>query len=296
VEWTPQGARDVGSKSYRYLSPVTTVDRKSRLVMGMESVALTNKPAILRMPALVNKQTTKPDDARNGSARGAGSVHNGESAMQKELIELLALPADASEEVVLNAVAGLQTRTKIVDGLATVAGELGDNGKPLAEALSAKSPTVETVANGLRTAVHRAAHPKDMVPATALEQVTNELKLVKATLSNGEFEALINANAARIPPANREKFRKWWDFDRAAAEEWVKAQPELVTNQSVAETGGGTGGVGDRQTVINSARAKVKAEPGVLWGGRTEREFVNGQLLAGGQKGLTDDEAVKLGI
>ena len=61
VEWTPAARARLDAREYRYLSPVVLVRRSDRRVMALHSAALTNKPAIPAMPAIVNSQ-----DAREG--------------------------------------------------------------------------------------------------------------------------------------------------------------------------------------------------------------------------------------
>jgi phage I-like protein len=55
VEWTPSAAEQLRAKHYRYLSPVALVRRGDRRLIGLHSAALTNKPAIVGMPAMVNR-------------------------------------------------------------------------------------------------------------------------------------------------------------------------------------------------------------------------------------------------
>lgn len=54
VEWTSEAAEKLRGRQYRYLSPVALVRRDDRRVVGLHSVALTNKPAIVGMPPVVN--------------------------------------------------------------------------------------------------------------------------------------------------------------------------------------------------------------------------------------------------
>jgi phage I-like protein len=55
VEWTPPAVEQLAARQYRYLSPVAIVRRADRKLIGLHSAALTNKPAIVGMPAIVNK-------------------------------------------------------------------------------------------------------------------------------------------------------------------------------------------------------------------------------------------------
>lgn len=65
VTWTEEGRRHVVARQYRYLSPVALVRRTDRRLVGLHSVALTNKPAIVGMTPVVNRlapETERSDD------------------------------------------------------------------------------------------------------------------------------------------------------------------------------------------------------------------------------------------
>jgi phage I-like protein len=93
VEWTAEASKKLRSRQYRYLSPVALVRRRDHRLVGIHSVALTNKPAILGMRPVVNSaMATAPD----GNAPTASTV---------ELRRLLAVDDAAADEVVLVAAA-----------------------------------------------------------------------------------------------------------------------------------------------------------------------------------------------
>jgi phage I-like protein len=54
VTWTDQARELLAAKAYRYLSPVVLLRKSDRKVVAIHSVALTNKPAIVGMAAIVN--------------------------------------------------------------------------------------------------------------------------------------------------------------------------------------------------------------------------------------------------
>ncbi len=58
VNWTPRGGSAVATREYRYLSPVVWVRKSDGKAIGLHSVALTNKPAIAGMSAIVNSSRT----------------------------------------------------------------------------------------------------------------------------------------------------------------------------------------------------------------------------------------------
>lgn len=64
IEWTDPAKEQLISKQYRYLSPVAIVRKHDRKLIAVHSAALTNKPAIVAMPPIVNRSelrsTSKP--------------------------------------------------------------------------------------------------------------------------------------------------------------------------------------------------------------------------------------------
>lgn len=56
VEWTPDAMAHLAAKEYRYLSPVAIVRRSDGRMVALHSAALTNKPAIVDMAPIVNRE------------------------------------------------------------------------------------------------------------------------------------------------------------------------------------------------------------------------------------------------
>ncbi len=93
VEWTREAAQKLKDRQYRYLSPVALVRKSDRRIVGLHSVALTNKPAIVGMRPVIGadgKVAPLPESADDSSDR---------------LRQLLALDESATEDIVLVAAA-----------------------------------------------------------------------------------------------------------------------------------------------------------------------------------------------
>ena len=71
VEWTELGLEHLQLRQYRYLSPVAMIRQSDRRMTGLHSAALTNKPAIVGMEAIVN---------RDGACGGGDGAAVNESA------------------------------------------------------------------------------------------------------------------------------------------------------------------------------------------------------------------------
>lgn len=97
VEWTDKAAQFVANKEYRYFSPVFYVRKSDSRVVGLDSVALTNRPKtnnltpiLARLEAGLEKQTKE------------------EIIMDREkLIAALGLAKDATDEQIIAAMATL---------------------------------------------------------------------------------------------------------------------------------------------------------------------------------------------
>lgn len=92
VEWTPKAREYLQNKEYRYCSPVLLARNKDNKAVQLQSVGLTNTPAIDGMFAIVN--SAKFD------------YEEGEESMEflKTLAKLLGLPDTATEDEVAAAV------------------------------------------------------------------------------------------------------------------------------------------------------------------------------------------------
>jgi len=62
IEWTDQATAMLASKQYRYLSPVALIRKTDRKLVAIHSAALTNKPAIVGMQPIVNRQALGADE------------------------------------------------------------------------------------------------------------------------------------------------------------------------------------------------------------------------------------------
>ncbi|MEE8170368.1 MAG: phage protease [Phycisphaerae bacterium] len=109
VEWTTAAMELLRTKQYRYLSPVALVRRSDRRMVGLHSVALTNKPAIVGM---------RPVVARFQLNRIPVELHGDEL---ERLRALLAVEADAGADVVLAVAADrIQALQTLMDTQAAV--------------------------------------------------------------------------------------------------------------------------------------------------------------------------------
>lgn len=96
VSWTAEAKSKLTSKQYRYISPVALVRRSDRRLVGIHSVALTNKPAIVGMRPVVNRAGRQGGES-GGQEAQVGSTEVGLAGLR----EALALEASTDAETVL---------------------------------------------------------------------------------------------------------------------------------------------------------------------------------------------------
>lgn len=95
VEWTPDGAKALADKSYRFISPTFT-HAKDRTVWRIYRAALTNNPALITLPALAS--------ADNGKLKQMNET------LSKTLKTLLGLPDTADDAAIVEAVQKLTSQ------------------------------------------------------------------------------------------------------------------------------------------------------------------------------------------
>ena len=105
VLWTSEAREKLAARQYRYISPVALVRRSDRRLVGIHSVALTNKPAIVGMQPVINRV-----DTPHRVPAGAGDLYLAEGQSVATMRELLELgdAADA-DEVLLAGVDRIRT-------------------------------------------------------------------------------------------------------------------------------------------------------------------------------------------
>ncbi len=189
VEWTPQGAELVGSRTFRGISPTFTVDRDSLIafledeskpmeVTGFTSVALTNRPN-LPLRSLNTEQGTHPTEEKQTMDIG-------------KLFAALGLGEDATEADALNAI------------------------KSLGETPNVEPNAAAPALPDLDKYVPRADYEQKL---TQLNTVQAQLKEQADKQREAEVELLINSavKAGKIAPASEEFYRQVCDTDAGLA-------------------------------------------------------------------------------
>ncbi|HPD31762.1 MAG TPA: phage protease [Phycisphaerae bacterium] len=209
VEWTEAARKRLSAKEYRYLSPVVLVRKSDRRMVALHSAALTNKPAIVGMKAIVNNEVSRAADPGEGQS----SPHC-LSAEADALRRRLGLPEDSdSREILIAAEARLASlaaesvrrgaEERVVEAMRT--GKLTQAQRQWALSLAMKHP--ETFEEWLKTA------PVLVVPGRinppAGEDTANQRRWAVIASARAEFRsrpelALITSEQAWIRNALRD--------------------------------------------------------------------------------------------
>jgi len=161
ITWTPRAANAIAGDEYRYLSPVFFYDRDTGEVLGLENVALTNRPGIDdKLVAALGARSLTP-------AKPVTAPQENDVTLLEKLLEKLGLSADTNEEAALGAVAALKSKA---DGAEAANTELA--------ALRAKT-TTET------------PDPAKYVPIETMKAVQTELAALRSEFNTDKVGAIV---------------------------------------------------------------------------------------------------------
>ena len=201
VEWTKQGAELLADRAYRHISPAIQV-LKDGTVLRILRAALVNTPNLRGLIAL----NSEGDDMD----------------LMAKLREALGLAADATEEVVLNAVKSAKEAAKTALQSVAKAAGLKDDAKP-AEVLQA----VTTLA----AAKSEPGGETVKAMQTELAEVTKQLNALKAAGAKDKATAFVDGaiKEGRVGvKALRDHYIERHASDPAAVEKEIAALPKLT--------------------------------------------------------------------
>jgi len=229
VDWTESAQQKLSAKEYRYLSPVVIVRKRDRRMVALHSAALTNKPAIVGMKPIVNRESR---------AMSVGSVEASQEASES-------LPHGLGHGVEWERDASDEEQMKMAE---TVRPEV--------------SPKIDEAVEVLRM---RLDLPAESDFVAVLAAVDDKLTSLQREVAEREArERVAEAmRAGKMAPSQREWAMSLALKDPAGFDEWMAAAPVVVwmgrTVGPTAEDGESTGR--ERTAVIASARASYRSEP-----------------------------------
>lgn len=198
VRWTERARAMIDAGEYRYLSPVFSYDPKTGEVLDLHHVGLTNYPALDGMASLPALAAARFDLAAPGTACAEENPVN-----REQLIALLGLSSDASEEDIQTALSALKA----------------DAGKT--EALQAE------------LAAAKAEHQPDparFVPVAVVEELKKDIAALKSTQVAGAVEQLVQAGLSdgRLLPAQESWARELGQSNLAALKGYLDKTPAIA--------------------------------------------------------------------
>lgn len=214
VEWTPKAKEYLQNKEYRYLSPVVLTRKKDSKAVALHSLALTNTPAINGMFAIVNSANIQITNNNTGGK---------EMDLQK-IKELLGLPADATEEAVMNAlVKKLQSAEKEE--------EEGEQGKEEAKETEVVANSVILGLLGLQNgAKTEDVAGKIMALKAGADSRNQEIEEALKRLKNHEADEVVMSalKAGKITAAQKDWAKDYVLKDRKGFDAFIEKAPVVV--------------------------------------------------------------------
>lgn len=200
VEWTDKAKGYLANREYRYLSPVVLVRQSDNLAIRLHSVALTNTPAITGMTAIINSDNLDELLERMDFEMG----------LLQALIELLGLPADTSEETIIQAIKDLKGE---MDGVLVANSEL----KTLLAL--ADTATIEDV----KGTIIALKNPTGVVSEA-------EFLALKQKVDAQSAEALVEAalNAGKLLPAQKKWAIEYALSNKPGFDNFLAQAPQVV--------------------------------------------------------------------
>lgn len=217
VKWTDRAKEYLKNREYRYLSPVVIVRKKDRKATSIQSVALTNTPAIDGMFALVN------------SVDIANLEENEEETQMdmKELAAMLGLPEDATEEDIKKALATARATME-----ANKANDDKKDGKQDGEGSGDTVPVANSVVLSL-LGLEKDAKTEDVAAAVmALKAGTgnDEILALKEELKERNAEDMVQMalKGGKITSAQKEWAKAYALSDKEGFKSFVDKAPVVV--------------------------------------------------------------------
>lgn len=211
IDWTDAAKAAIAAKEYRYISPVLAYDKQSGHVLAILMAALTNYPAIEGLSDLTAMAAAKFDFTPH---------HEEENPVKREqLIALLGLATDASDELIQQAITALKAQASANSALRTNL------------ALADDADLVATVA-ALKTTAEKNGEPDPAryVPIAAFESLKTEVATLKADSTTKAVDELVEEglDSGKLHPDQEEWARKYGNNDIAGLKAYLEKTPAIA--------------------------------------------------------------------
>jgi phage I-like protein len=271
VDWTEGARGKLAAREYRYLSPVVMVRKSDRRVVSLHSAALTNKPAIVGMRPIVNKEGVVGEtqasgaDTREAASGCAPGTSEGDGAVSESTVsESVCGVRGARVSAEVCSAGEARVSASVCSGGETPASE--DVCSVVAPGGSEPCASVEggelvTHVDGLRRELGLAEGASAQEVLVAAE---GRLRAMSGESAGRAAEEKVAAamRAGKLTARQREWALRLALKDPSGFDEWAAGAPAVVMLGRTEGPAGGTGGR-SREAVIASARASYRGEPGL---------------------------------
>ncbi len=226
VSWTPGAADALAKREYRYFSPTFTTFKDGRIA-AIRFGSLVNDNAIDELPAVA-------------AAAISDVTHQETPVNYAKIAAALGLPADASEEDVLAAIAGSALPAAVMTAAAL---------SPLGTALGlAADATAEEIVTAATAAVTAEPDPAKFVPIAVVTDLQGKLATATAASAATEAEQLITTASAdgKLTPAMQGWAKSYAAKDLPGFKTWLATAAVVVSPGAIEgdlETAAAQGGV-----------------------------------------------------
>ena len=197
VRWTDKAGEYLRNREYRYLSPVVLVRKSDRKAVAVQSVALTNTPAIDGMFPVVNSLTGDDDNEEPKE----------EKMDIKELALLLGLGENATEEDIKKRIAEIKEKAE---------NQAEEKSIPVANSvvlsllgLDDKAKTEDVVTAVMSFNSHKADEEKEELKKKLEEREAGDL--VQTALKDGKISAVQKEWAMSYALSDKDGFKNFLD-------------------------------------------------------------------------------------
>jgi len=291
VAWTERARNLIRAGEYQYVSPVLIVRKADGKAIGLHSVGLTNRPAIVGMERIAAKDTNQGlrDEGTKGQDDKLAAGQRKDRAMNELLLigkDLGLAEADCKVETITNKIGELKKRAEIPPETAKAVLVANAARKELGLKPEAGESEIILAVNTLKQA-------KD-----GLSAMQGELATIKNKLADREVDDLIAVHGkGKINPNDLVDVKVCRDVARRDPEEFKKWMAARSVNCPEGRTtppeGGAAGGDKSRETIIANSAKKFRDDAS-LHKLTTCKDFVSLALQDAGQDRLSVDEAKKI--
>lgn len=313
VAWTARGKAHIEAGEYRYVSPVLLLREQDRAVRQLHSVALTNKPAIVGIRAIVQKEELimASEDIFERSrwflnlpaTATEGEIMGEFEKFLAQLREKLGIDAEADTAAVMSAVEARAAAARSGEALRRVViGCVGAEESATVEALSETLGRRLAGGGGEPDPARYVPMAQYVADTKALREQFEALSKDQRTLKVEGFIAQ-GYSEGRISRAQEPQWRAKYLDDPAGAEATLQMIPEgtfpragqQLTPHGEPGAGAGAERGGDRQGVIARARREFAAgREEILRICSDEAAYVMGCLAEAGLGHRLSEEEKKL--